>query len=105
RFPGGRAAPLADRVGELQTVTPVFAGRAERKGEAGALEWAVTWSPIGFGDADSFIGSYCNTVSTPDGGTHEAGFRSALVKGLKAYGELTNEKRATQITAEDVIAK
>jgi topoisomerase-4 subunit B len=64
----------------------------------------VTWSPIGFGDADSFVQSYCNTVSTPDGGTHEAGFRAALVKGLKAYGELTNEKRAGQITAEDVIA-
>ncbi|WP_233191895.1 MULTISPECIES: DNA topoisomerase IV subunit B [unclassified Brevundimonas] len=103
-FPGGLADALAERVGELETVTPVFAGRAERKGEAGALEWAVTWSPIGFGDADSFIGSYCNTVSTPDGGTHEAGFRAALVKGLKAYGELTNEKRAAQITAEDVIA-
>jgi topoisomerase-4 subunit B len=103
-FPGGLADALAERVGELETVTPVFAGRAERKGEAGALEWAVTWSPIGFGDADSFIGSYCNTVSTPDGGTHEAGFRSALVKGLKSYGELINEKRAAQITAEDVIA-
>ena len=103
-FPGGLADALAERVGELETVTPVFAGRVERKGEAGALEWAVTWSPIGFGDADSFIASYCNTVSTPDGGTHESGFRAALVKGLKAYGELTNEKRAAQITAEDVIA-
>ena len=103
-FPGGLADALAERVGELETVTPVFAGRAEKKGEAGALEWAVTWSPIGFGDADSFIGSYCNTVSTPDGGTHEAGFRSALVKGLKSYGELINEKRAAQITAEDVVA-
>jgi len=103
-FPGGLADALAERVGEIETVTPVFAGRVERKGEAGALEWAVTWSPIGFGDADSFVASYCNTVSTPDGGTHEAGFRAALVKGLKAYGELTNEKRAAQITAEDVIA-
>ncbi|SJM47655.1 Topoisomerase IV subunit B [Brevundimonas diminuta 3F5N] len=103
-FPGGLADALAERVGELETVTPVFAGRVERKGEAGALEWAVTWSPIGFGDADSFVASYCNTVSTPDGGTHEAGFRAALVKGLKAYGELINEKRAAQITAEDVIA-
>ncbi|RSB45368.1 type IIA DNA topoisomerase subunit B [Brevundimonas sp. 357] len=103
-FPGGLADALAERVGEIETVTPVFAGRVERKGEAGALEWAVTWSPIGFGDADSFVASYCNTVSTPDGGTHETGFRAALVKGLKAYGELTNEKRASQITAEDVIA-
>jgi topoisomerase-4 subunit B len=103
-FPGGLADALAERVGELETVTPTFAGRVERKGEAGAVEWAVTWSPIGFGEADGFVQSYCNTVSTPDGGTHEAGFRAALVKGLKAYGELTNEKRAVQITAEDVIA-
>jgi len=103
-FPGGLADALAERIGELETVTPTFSGRVERKGEAGAVEWAVTWSPIGFGEADGFVQSYCNTVSTPDGGTHEAGFRAALVKGLKAYGELTNEKRAVQITAEDVIA-
>jgi len=68
------------------------------------VEWAVTWSPIGFGDADSFVSSYCNTVPTPDGGTHEAGFRAALVKGLKAYGEMSGEKRASLITAEDVTA-
>jgi topoisomerase-4 subunit B len=103
-FPGGLADALAERIGELETVTPAFVGRVERKGETGAIEWAVTWSPIGFGEADGFVQSYCNTVSTPDGGTHEAGFRAALVKGLKAYGELTNEKRAVQITAEDVIA-
>tara|TARA_R110002167_G_scaffold16688_2_gene64818 strand:- start:687 stop:2783 length:2097 start_codon:yes stop_codon:yes gene_type:complete len=103
-FPNGLADALAERVGELETVTPAFAGRVERKGEAGAVEWAVTWSPIGFGESDGFVQSYCNTVSTPDGGTHEAGFRAALVKGLKSYGELSNEKRASLITAEDVIA-
>ncbi|MGV9010083.1 DNA topoisomerase IV subunit B [Brevundimonas sp.] len=103
-FPGGLADALSERIGDLETVTPAFVGRVERKGETGAIEWAVTWSPIGFGEADGFVQSYCNTVSTPDGGTHEAGFRAALVKGLKAYGELTNEKRAVQITAEDVIA-
>jgi topoisomerase-4 subunit B len=103
-FPNGLADALSERIGDIETVTPTFAGRVERKGEAGAVEWAVTWSPIGFGEADGFVASYCNTVSTPDGGTHEAGFRAALVKGLKAYGELTSEKRAGQITAEDVIA-
>jgi len=103
-FPGGLSDALAERIGEIETVTPAFSGRVERQGETGAVEWAVTWSPIGFGEADGFVSSYCNTVSTPDGGTHEAGFRAALVKGLKAYGELTNEKRAAQITAEDVIA-
>ncbi|WP_372707900.1 DNA topoisomerase IV subunit B [Brevundimonas sp.] len=103
-FPNGLADALAERIGDLETVTPAFSGRVERKGEAGAVEWAVTWSPIGFGEADGFVSSYCNTVSTPDGGTHEAGFRASLVKGLKAYGELVKEKRADLITAEDVIA-
>ena len=103
-FPNGLADALAERIGDIETVTPAFEGRVERKGEAGAVEWAVTWSPIGFGEADGFVSSYCNTVSTPDGGTHEAGFRAALVKGLKAYGELAGEKRANLITAEDVIA-
>ncbi len=103
-FPNGLADALSERIGEIETVTPTFAGRVERKGEAGAVEWAVTWSPAGFGEDDGFVSSYCNTVSTPDGGTHESGFRAALVKGLKAYGELTGEKRAGLITAEDVIA-
>ncbi|MFN5614434.1 MAG: DNA topoisomerase IV subunit B [Brevundimonas sp.] len=103
-FPGGLADALAERIGEVETVTPAFAGRVERQGEAGAVDWAVTWTAAGFGEADGFVSSYCNTVSTPDGGTHEAGFRAALVKGLKAYGELTGEKRAGLITAEDVIA-
>ncbi len=108
-FPNGLADALAERIGALETVTPAFSGRVERRdkqsgGEAGAVEWAVVWSPIGFGEADGFVQSYCNTVSTPDGGTHEAGFRAALVRGLKAYGDLTHEKRAVQITAEDVIA-
>ncbi|WP_296819072.1 DNA topoisomerase IV subunit B [Brevundimonas sp.] len=104
-FPNGLADYLAERIGEQETVTPAFFGRVERKGDAGAVEWAVTWSPAGFGDHDSFVQSYCNTVPTPDGGTHEAGFRAALVKGLKAYAELTGEKRAGILTAEDVIAQ
>ena len=104
-FPNGLADYLVERIGEQETVTPAFSGRVERRGDAGAVEWAVTWSPAGFGDHDSFVQSYCNTVPTPDGGTHEAGFRAALVKGLKAYAELTGEKRAGILTAEDVIAQ
>jgi len=104
-FPNGLADFLVERVGAAETVTPKpFAGRVERQGEAGAVEWAVTWSPAGFGEHDGFVQSYCNTVPTPEGGTHEAGFRAALTRGLKAYAELTNEKRAGIITAEDVIA-
>ena len=104
-FPNGLADFLAERVGGIETVTPEpFAGRIERQGEAGAVEWAVAWSPAGYGDSDSFVQSYCNTVPTPEGGTHEAGFRTALTRGLKAYAELVGEKRGSTITAEDVMA-
>ena len=104
-FPNGLADYLAERTQGLTTVTPdAFTGRIERKGEAGAVEWALTWTPQGFGEADSFMQSYCNTVPTPEGGTHEAGLRAALTRGLKTYGELAGEKRAGIITADDVIA-
>ena len=57
-------------MGTLETVTPEpFAGRIERAENGGAVEWAVTWSGAGFGEADGFIRSYCNTVPTPEGGT------------------------------------
>ena len=103
-FPNGLADFLAERTHGIETVTPqAFSGRIERKGEAGAVEWAVTWSPAGFGEADGFMQSYCNTVPTPEGGTHEAGFRAALTRGLKSYAELTGDKRAGLITAEDVV--
>ncbi|HTK34199.1 MAG TPA: DNA topoisomerase IV subunit B [Caulobacteraceae bacterium] len=104
-FPNGLADYLKERVGEIETVTPEpFAGRIERKGEAGAVEWAVTWSPAGFGEHDGFMQSYCNTVPTPEGGTHEAGLRAVLLRGLKTYGEMTGDKRAGVLTAEDVAA-
>jgi topoisomerase-4 subunit B len=106
-FPNGLADFLAERTQGLDTVTPeAFCGRIERKGgEGGAVEWALTWSPAGFGEHDGFMQSYCNTVPTPEGGTHEAGLRAALTRGLKAYAELTGDKRGTIITAEDVIAQ
>ncbi|CAN7341003.1 DNA topoisomerase IV subunit B [Phenylobacterium sp. LjRoot164] len=106
RFPNGLADFLAERVKGVETVTPEpFAGRYERPGETGKVEWAVTWTPAGFGEADSFMQSYCNTVPTPEGGTHEAGLRAALTRGLKQYAELTGEKRGGLITAEDVVAQ
>ncbi len=105
-FPGGLADFLAENTQGLETVTPEpFAGRIERKDEAGAVEWAVAWTPAGFGEADGFMRSYCNTVPTPEGGTHEAGLRAVLTRGLKAYAELTNDKRGAIITADDVIAQ
>jgi len=105
-FPGGLADFLAESTQGLETVTPQpFAGRIERQGEAGAVEWAVTWTPAGFGEADGFTRSYCNTVPTPEGGTHEAGLRAVLTRGLKTYAELTGDKRGAIITADDVVAQ
>ena len=106
RFPNGLADFLAERVKDIETVTPEpFAGRYARPGETGKVEWAITWTPAGFGEADGFMQSYCNTVPTPEGGTHEAGFRAALTRSLKAYADLTGEKRGTILTAEDVVAQ
>ncbi|HXQ11475.1 MAG TPA: DNA topoisomerase IV subunit B [Caulobacteraceae bacterium] len=102
-FPNGLADALAERVGDAATVTEIFSNRVERQGEA--VEWAIVWSPAGFGDADGFLSSYCNTVPTPEGGTHEAGLRAALTRGLKAYAELANDKRAAIITGDDVLAQ
>ncbi|HEX7947941.1 MAG TPA: DNA topoisomerase IV subunit B [Phenylobacterium sp.] len=106
RFPNGLADFLSERIKGLETVTPEpFAGRWERPGETGKVEWAVAWTPAGFGEADSFMQSYCNTVPTPEGGTHEAGFRAVLTRGLKQYAELTGEKRGGIITADDVVSQ
>jgi topoisomerase-4 subunit B len=104
-FPGGLADVLTETMEGVETVTPeAFVGRVERKGEGGAVEWAVAWSPAGFGDADGFLRSYCNTIPTPEGGTHEAGLRAVLTRGLRTWAELTNEKRGSLITADDVVA-
>jgi topoisomerase-4 subunit B len=105
-FPNGLADYLAERAAGVETVTPEpFAGRVERKGEPGAVEWAVTWTPQGFGEHDGFLSSYCNTVPTPEGGTHEAGLRAVLTRGLRDYAGLTNEKRGAILTADDVLAQ
>ncbi|HVK90191.1 MAG TPA: DNA topoisomerase IV subunit B [Mycoplana sp.] len=98
-FPGGLKDYLQANLGKEYTVTrEIFAGKTEKSGGHGALEWAVTW----YG-GDSLIHSYCNTIPTGDGGTHEAGLRIALTKGLKNYAELTQNKRASVITTDDVM--
>jgi topoisomerase-4 subunit B len=98
-FPGGLKDYLAATLGKDFTVTrEIFAGRTEKTGGHGAMEWAITW----YG-GDPQLHSYCNTIPTPEGGTHEAGLRIALTKGLKNYAELTQNKRAKDITTDDVM--
>ncbi len=99
-FPGGLKDFLVDSIaGQTTVTTEIFAGRIEKAEGPGSVEWAIAW----VASADGFISSYCNTVPTPDGGTHEAGLRAALTKGLRAYGELTGIKRVAQVTADDVL--
>ena len=98
-FPGGLRDFLAIRIESFTPVTKeVFSGRVQKEGGHGSVEWAIAW----LADEDGFIQSYCNTVPTPEGGTHEQGLRSALSKSLRAYGDLTNNKRAAQITPDDI---
>jgi topoisomerase IV subunit B len=100
-FPGGLRDSLAADIGDLAKVLPqIWAGEAALPGEStGKVEWAVVWLDQGEG----FLHSYCNTVPTAQGGTHEAGFRAALLKGLRAWGEHRGNKRAAQVTADDVL--
>lgn len=98
-FPGGLKDYLAGTLnGEFQVTREMFSGKSEKQSGHGSVEWAVTW----YG-GDGFSNSYCNTIPTADGGTHEAGLRIALTKGLKAYAELTGNKRASVITTDDVM--
>ncbi|HXI87954.1 MAG TPA: DNA topoisomerase IV subunit B [Parvularculaceae bacterium] len=94
-------ASLAE--GRPLVVDDMFAGRVERKEDGGAVEWAVVWGAAGFGEADGFTNSYCNTIPTAEGGTHEAGLRAALSKGLKGYADLAGNKKAGAVTPEDVM--
>jgi topoisomerase-4 subunit B len=100
-FPGGLRDSLEADIADASRVLPqIWSGEANLPGEAtGRLEWAIAWLDEGEG----FLDSYCNTVPTPLGGTHETGFRSALVKGLRAWGEQRGNKRAAQITADDAL--
>ncbi|TPL94828.1 DNA topoisomerase IV subunit B [Mesorhizobium sp. B2-3-11] len=98
-FPGGLKDYLKASLGdEFQVTREIFAGKSDKQGGHGSLEWAVTW----FG-GDGFINSYCNTIPTGEGGTHEAGFRNVLTRGLRAYADLIGNKRASIVTSEDVM--
>ena len=100
-FPNGLTDFLNMQIGERATINrTAFTGEAELAGNEGRVEWAITW-PL---DENGFSYSYCNTVITPDGGTHETGFKSALLRGLKEYGEMANIKKVSNVTADDFIS-
>ncbi|MDY0958248.1 DNA topoisomerase IV subunit B [Sphingomonas sp. CFBP8993] len=100
QFPGGLADHLKEQIGGRECATAdFFSGNQDFPGEQGRVEWAVAW-PLW---SDGSYSWYCNTIPTPDGGTHEQGLRQALVRGLRAFGELVNQKKAKDITADDVM--
>ncbi len=105
QFPGGLADHLKEQIGTRECVTTqFFAGRQDFPAsddgqEQGRVEWAIAW-PLWSDGSYSF---YCNTIPTPDGGTHEQGLRAALTKGIRAFGDLIGQKKAKDITPEDVV--
>jgi len=101
QFPGGLADHLKEQIADRETATAqFFTGRQDFPGEnQGRVEWAVAW-PLW---SDGSYSWYCNTIPTPDGGTHEAGLRAALVRGIRGFGELVGNKKAKDITADDVM--
>ncbi len=100
-FPGGLKDYLAQDIeGKELVAEPIFTGKVEKPGGHGSLEWAVAW----LSEDDGFVHSYCNTIPTPDGGTHEAGLRAALLRGLKDHAERIGQaKRAGVLTGDDVM--
>ena len=99
-FPNGLLDFLNASLKERPCITDdPFHGMVDLPDNQGRLEYAMTWPERG----DGFTHSYCNTVPTPQGGTHETGIRSALTRGLKAFGEMSNVKKAAQITADDIL--
>jgi topoisomerase-4 subunit B len=100
KFPGGLADYLATRVDtDLMVVPAMFSGSTEKRSGHGAVEWAVA-----FVVDEAMCSSYCNTIPTADGGTHEAGLRMALLKGLKEHGERVGNKKIAQVTGDDIQA-
>ena len=101
KFPGGLLDFLRGEIEGKTTVTPRdFYGRTENKDGKGAVEWAIAWVP----DMDPFVSSYCNTIPTTQGGTHEQGLRNALLKALRTHGDRVNNRKTALITADDLMS-
>ena len=104
-YPNGVADFLSERTDSKPRILPkLFSGTVDFPDDSGRVEWALTilTDENGAASDDGFLNSYCNTIATIDGGTHETGFRTAITRGLKNYGEKINNKAAAQIVAEDM---
>lgn len=104
-YPNGLSDFLAEKTDSKPRILPrMFSGAIDFPDNSGRVEWALTFltDENGAASDDGFFASYCNTIATIDGGTHESGFKSAITKGIKAYGEKTNNKAASSIVSEDV---
>ncbi len=99
-FPGGLLDYLENSLENRVRIVPTcFSGQADFPDKAGRMEWAIAWPQ----DGDGFCSSYCNTIPTPEGGTHVLGLRSALLRGLRAYADMANYRKASVITGDDII--
>ncbi|WP_294390896.1 DNA topoisomerase IV subunit B [uncultured Sphingomonas sp.] len=100
QFPGGLADHLREQLGKRECATAEpFAGRQDFANGQGSVEWAVAWPLY----SDGSYSYYCNTIPTPDGGTHEQGLRAALVRGMRSFGELVGNRKAKDLAPEDVV--
>lgn len=98
-FPNGLKDYLDSKISREKIISgEIFSGSTEIKSESISIEWAICW-----GEHDGFIQSYCNTIPTPQGGTHEQGSRAALLRSIKIYGEATGQKKVQQIIADDIL--
>ena len=101
KFPNGLLDYLHSVMKDRAVITDsAFHGNLKLPDDAGRVEFAITWPE----DGEGFIHSYCNTIPTPLGGTHETGLRGALSKGLRAYGEMTGQKKSSIVTADDIMS-
>ncbi|HEY5046514.1 MAG TPA: DNA topoisomerase IV subunit B [Rhizomicrobium sp.] len=101
KFPGGLLDFLASEIEDRASVTARrFSGRTENRDGKGAVEWAIGWVP----EMEPFLHSYCNTIPTPQGGTHEQGLRNGLTRSLRTHGERANNRKTALITPEDIMA-
>ena len=101
KYPNGIEDYLKSLTEKTSLLMPrYFTGKAELAEDKGHVEWAMVWPDFA---PDAFQYSYCNTIPTPQGGTHETGLRAGLTKSLRAYAEMVGCKRAAEITADDIV--